>query len=160
MDIRTGFGYDVHQLVEGRDLWLGGVQIDAEKGALGHSDADVLLHVIIDALLGATGLGDIGQHFPDTDPAYKGADSKDLLKATLEIIGAKGFQVHNIDSTVCLEAPKLRPHIDEMRAKIAELVGVDVDKVSVKATTSESMGFIGRKDGIAAYAVVLVQRPA
>lgn len=157
MKIRVGLGYDVHQLVEDRDLWIGGVKIPHEKGALGHSDADVLLHVICDALLGAANLRDIGFHFPDTDPKYKDADSKLLLKEVIRLIREKGFGVGNIDSTVCLQRPKLAPHIPEMKKVIAELCGIEQGDVSIKATTTERLGFVGNEEGISAYAVVLIQ---
>ena len=153
---RTGFGYDVHQLAEGYDLWIGGIKIDYEKGAVGHSDADVLLHVICDALLGAAALGDIGQHFPDTDPKYKGIDSKILLKEVIALIEGKGFVISNIDATVALQAPKLRGHIDLMNKCIAEICNVQLDQVNVKATTTEKLGFVGTGEGISAYASVLI----
>lgn len=157
MKIRVGLGYDVHQLVEGRDLWIGGVKVPHATGAMGHSDADVLLHVICDALLGAANLRDIGFHFPDTDPQYKGADSKVLLKAVIKLLAAKGYTVGNIDSTVCLQQPKLLPHISAMQQVIAEICGIDQDDVSIKATTTEKLGFVGREEGISAYSVVLIQ---
>jgi len=157
MKIRVGLGYDVHQLVKDRDLWIGGIKIPHEKGALGHSDADVLLHVICDALLGAANLRDIGFHFPDTDPKYKDADSKLLLKEVIRLIGEKGFEVGNIDSTICLQRPKLAPHIPEMKKIISELCGIEVGDVSIKATTTERLGFVGNEEGISAYAVVLIQ---
>jgi 2-C-methyl-D-erythritol 2,4-cyclodiphosphate synthase len=154
--IRTGFGYDLHRLAEGRKLVLGGVDIPFEKGLDGHSDADVLLHAITDALLGAAALGDIGAHFPDTDPAWKGADSRVLLRQTAALIREKGYLIGNVDSTVVAERPKLRPHIDRMREHIAADLGVDADAVSVKATTSERIGMIGREEGICAMAVCLL----
>ncbi len=157
--IRTGCGYDLHRLSEGRKLVLGGVVIPFEKGLEGHSDADVLLHAITDALLGAAAMGDIGSHFPDTDPAWKGADSRVLLRKTVELISEKGYRIGNVDSTVVAERPKLRPHIDRMRACIAEDLGVETDAVSVKATTSERIGMIGREEGICAMAVCLLFRP-
>ena len=153
---RTGFGYDVHQLAEGYDLWIGGIKIDYEKGAVGHSDADVLLHVICDALLGAAALGDIGMHFPDTDPKYKGIDSKILLKEVIELIHDKGYIISNIDATVALQAPKLRPHIDTMNKCIADICSINIDQVNVKATTTEKLGFVGSGEGISAYANVLI----
>ncbi len=156
--IRVGFGYDVHQLEKGKELWLGGIKIPAEKGAVGHSDADVLLHAISDALLGAAKLRDIGYHFPDTDPSIKGIDSKEILKRSAELIREKGFEISNIDSTVCLEKPKLSPHIELMETTIAQVLGIDRDLVSIKATTSEKMGFVGVGDGITSYAVALIQK--
>ena len=155
---RVGLGYDVHQLVEGRDLWLGGVRIPHTVGALGHSDADVLLHAICDALLGAVGLGDIGTHFPDTDERWKGADSKVLLKAVVGLLHERGWIVGNVDSTLVLESPKIMPHVPAMRAVIAPILGVAEDAVSIKATTNEKMGFVGRKEGVCAHAVALVTR--
>lgn len=156
--MRVGFGYDSHRLVEGRPLMLGGLHVPHHLGSLGHSDADVLLHALCDALLGALALGDIGSHFPDTDPAYKGADSRKLLAAVVKLINDKGWNVGNVDCTVVLERPKLRPHIDGMRTVIAELLGVALDAVSVKATTNEKMGFAGREEGVCAYAVALLER--
>jgi 2-C-methyl-D-erythritol 2,4-cyclodiphosphate synthase len=156
MSYRIGFGVDFHQLAENRKLWLGGVQIPHHKGALGHSDADVLLHAICDALLGALNLGDIGIHFPNTDPAYKDIDSKILLKKTYALIKQKAYQVVNIDSTVCLEAPKIKNHADEMRAVISAILEIQKDDISIKATTTEQMGFVGRGEGLAAYATVLL----
>jgi 2-C-methyl-D-erythritol 2,4-cyclodiphosphate synthase len=153
---RIGFGIDFHQLVEGRDLWIGGIKLPHSKGALGHSDADVLLHAICDAMLGAACLGDIGFHFPDTDEAYKNIDSKILLEKTKELIAKAGYQIGNIDATICLEFPKIKPHAPEMRKVIAAILSVDENAVSVKATTSERMGFVGREEGIAAYATVLL----
>lgn len=155
--MRVGMGYDVHQLVEGRPLILGGVEIPHEKGLLGHSDADVLLHAIMDAMLGAAALGDIGRHFPDSDPAYKGADSMKLLAACREKIAEKGYQVHNLDALICAQAPKMAPHIETMRANIAAALGIDVDAVNVKATTTERLGFVGEKKGMSAYAVCLLE---
>ena len=154
--IRIGHGYDVHKLVEGRDLILGGVKIPHRLGLLGHSDADVLLHAISDALLGALALGDIGKHFPDTDPAYKGADSIVLLQNVVKLIEAQGYAVGNIDATILAQQPKLRPYIDEMRANIAKAVGAELSQISVKATTEEHLGFTGREEGIAAHAVCLL----
>ncbi|MCD8305942.1 MAG: 2-C-methyl-D-erythritol 2,4-cyclodiphosphate synthase [Prevotella sp.] len=156
MTFRTGFGYDSHRLVPGRGLWLGGIKIDFDKGLDGHSDADVLLHAICDALLGAASLRDIGYHFPDTDPAFSGIDSKELLRRTVALIKDKGFVAGNIDATVCAEQPKLAPYIEQMRQTIAGVIGIDVDSVSVKATTNERMGFVGRQEGIAAFAVALI----
>lgn len=155
--MRVGMGYDVHQLVEGRPLILGGVEIPHETGLLGHSDADVLLHAIMDAMLGAAALGDIGRHFPDSDPAYKGADSMKLLAACREKIAEKGYQVHNLDALICAQAPKMAPHIETMRANIAAALGIDVDAVNVKATTTERLGFVGEKKGMSAYAVCLLE---
>jgi 2-C-methyl-D-erythritol 2,4-cyclodiphosphate synthase len=154
--IRIGQGIDFHRLVEGRELWIGGVQIPHYKGALGHSDADVLLHAICDALLGSLSLGDIGTHFPDTDPAYKGIDSKILLQRTIELISTHGYAVVNIDATVCLQLPKVKPFVQLMREKIAAISHVSIDDVSIKATTTEQLGFIGREEGLMATANVLV----
>ena len=156
--MRVGMGYDVHKLVEGRDLILGGVKIPHTLGLLGHSDADVLIHAICDALLGATGLGDIGQHFPDTCPAYKGIDSKLLLQKTKALIDHRGYAISNIDSVVCLQRPKIRPFIDDMRHCLAEILELDVDDLSIKATTTEQLGFEGREEGVSAYATVLVYK--
>lgn len=158
MSMRVGFGYDSHRLVEGRPLMLGGIHVPHHLGSIGHSDADVLLHALCDALLGALALGDIGAHFPDTDPAYKDADSRELLAAVVNLLLAKGWKVGNVDCTVVLERPKLRPYIDAMRGVIAELLGVAIDGVSVKATTNEKMGFAGREEGVCAYAVALLER--
>lgn len=155
--MRVGMGYDVHRLVEGRKLILGGVEIPYEKGLLGHSDADVLLHAIMDAMLGAAALGDIGQHFPDTDPAYKGADSMALLRACREKIAEKGYQVHNVDALICAQAPKMAPHISAMREHIAQALETSVDNVNVKATTTERLGFVGDGSGMSAYAVCLLE---
>ena len=157
MNIRVGYGYDVHRLVEGRDLWLGGVHIEHTLGLLGHSDADVLIHAICDALLGAANLRDIGYHFPDTAPEYKGADSKVLLSRTVDLLAQHGYRVGNVDCTVCAERPKINPHIDAMKAVLAPLLRVDLDAVSIKATTSERMGFVGREEGMAAHAVALIE---
>lgn len=156
--IRVGFGFDVHQLVEGRELWLGGVLVPHTVGALGHSDADVLLHAVCDALLGAVALGDIGQHFPDTDVRWKGADSKVLLKAVVDLLHERGWEVGNVDASLVLEKPKIMPHVPAMRATMAPLLGVGEDAVSIKATTNEKMGYVGRQEGVCAYAVALVQR--
>ena len=155
--MRVGMGYDVHRLVEERKLILGGVEIPYEKGLLGHSDADVLLHAIMDAMLGAAALGDIGRHFPDTDPGYKGADSMVLLQACCEKIRAAGYRVHNLDALICAQAPKMAPHIETMRANIARALQLDVDAVNVKATTTERLGFVGDGSGISAYAVCLLE---
>lgn len=156
--MRVGFGFDVHRLVEGRDLWLGGVKIPHTVGALGHSDADVLLHALCDALLGAAALGDIGQHFPDTEAKWKGADSKRLLQAVVRLIADKGWTVGNVDCTLILERPKIMPHVPAMRATIAPLLGIGEDAVSIKATTNETMGFVGREEGVAAHAVALINK--
>ncbi len=158
MDIRVGFGFDVHQLKADYDLWLGGVKVPHEVGAVGHSDADVLLHVICDALLGATNKRDIGFHFPDTDPAYKGADSKVLLRDVVKLLHADGWKIGNIDTTICAQRPKLSPYIESMKQSIADVCGIEIDRVSVKATTTEKLGYVGREEGVSAYAVVLVQR--
>lgn len=155
--MRVGMGYDVHRLVEERRLILGGVEIPYEKGLLGHSDADVLLHAIMDAMLGAAALGDIGRHFPDTDPAYKGADSMVLLQACREKLRAAGYRVHNLDALICAQAPKMAPHIEAMRANIARALALEVDAVNVKATTTERLGFVGDGSGISAYAVCLLE---
>lgn len=154
--MRIGIGFDVHQLAEGRELWLGGVNIPAAKGALGHSDADVLLHAICDAILGALALGDIGKHFPDTDNSFKGIDSKILLQKVVGLIDEKGYRVGNIDSSLCVEKPKVMPYAEQMRLTIANICSIGIDDVSVKATTNEKMGFIGREEGLVAYAVVLL----
>jgi 2-C-methyl-D-erythritol 2,4-cyclodiphosphate synthase len=158
MKIRTGFGYDVHRLEEGIEFWLGGVKMDYEKGAVGHSDADVLIHAICDALLGAANLRDIGYHFSDNDPALKGIDSKILLKSVVDKLEDKGYTIGNIDSTVALEAPKLNPRIIEMKEILAKTMAIDIDDISIKATTSEKMGFVGKGEGIAAYANVLISK--
>ena len=158
MNFRIGHGYDVHKLVEGRRLILGGVEIPHTVGLLGHSDADVLTHALMDALLGAAALGDIGQLFPDSDPAYEGADSIRLLQAVMEHIRAAGYAVSNVDCTVLAQAPKLKPHIPQMRERLAVAMGVAVGQVSVKATTEEGLGFTGTKEGIAAHAVALLER--
>ena len=155
--MRIGHGYDVHKLVEGRDLILGGVKIEYEKGLLGHSDADVLLHAVSDALLGAAGLGDIGRHFPDTDPQYKGADSLELLRIVARKVGEAGYRVSNIDVTMIAQRPKLAPHIPQMRENIATAVGIGVDRVNVKATTEEKLGFTGEGLGMSCHAVCLLE---
>ncbi len=157
MSYRIGSGVDFHQLVVGRELWIGGVNVPHHKGALGHSDADVLLHAICDALLGALGLGDIGVHFPDTDANYKNIDSKILLAKTIELIRKEGYSIVNIDSTLCLQEPKIKPYVTAMREVIAGIVGIDVKDVSIKATTTEKMGFVGREEGLMAYATVLLK---
>lgn len=156
--MRIGFGVDFHQLVEGRDLWLGGVKIPHTKGALGHSDADVLLHAICDALLGAACLGDIGKHFPDTSSEFKNIDSKILLKKTIDLIEAEGYHIINIDSTICLEAPKIKPYVEEMQKTIADICKITIRDISIKATTSETMGFVGRQEGLQAFATALINR--
>lgn len=158
MKIRVGYGFDVHRLVEGRELWLGGIRLEHSLGLLGHSDADVLIHAICDAILGAANMRDIGYHFPDTDPRFKGSDSKVLLAETLRIVGQKGYRLGNVDATVCAERPKLKAHIPEMQQCLARVMGVDPDDVSIKATTTERLGFTGREEGISAHAVVLLER--
>ena len=155
--MRIGHGYDVHKLVEGRDLILGGVKIEHSLGLLGHSDADVLLHAVSDALLGAAGLGDIGKHFPDTDPQYKGADSLKLLEIVAQRVKEAGYRVSNIDVTMIAQRPKLRPHIEKMEANIARAVGVEVSRINVKATTEEKLGFTGTEQGMACHAVCLLE---
>lgn len=160
MAYRIGSGVDFHQLAEGRDLWIGGIKIPHHKGSLGHSDADVLLHAICDALLGALSLGDIGLHFPNTDPAYKNIDSKILLQKSFELIRSKGYSVVNLDSTLCLEAPKIKPYVQLMQETIARILHVQNEDVSVKATTTEKMGFAGREEGLMAYATVLLKKEA
>jgi 2-C-methyl-D-erythritol 2,4-cyclodiphosphate synthase len=158
MKIRVGFGYDVHQLTENRELWLGGVQIPHDKGALGHSDADVLLHAICDALLGAAGKRDIGFYFPDTSSEFKNIDSKILLQRTIQVLKDDGWKVGNIDSTLCMERPKIMSFVPEMKKVISAICEIDEDDVSIKATTSEKMGFVGREEGVNAYAVALIQK--
>ncbi len=158
MKIRTGFGYDVHKLENEKDFWLGGIKIEHTKGAVGHSDADVLIHAICDALLGAANLRDIGFHFSDQEAAYKGIDSKILLKDVVKLLEDKGYSVGNIDSTIALEVPKVNPHIPEMCKVLSEVMQIDLDDISIKATTSEKLGFVGREDGVAAYANVLIVR--
>lgn len=158
MKIRVGFGFDVHQLVEGRELWLGGIKIEHTHGLLGHSDADVLIHAICDALLGAANMRDIGYHFPDTAGEFKNIDSKILLKQTMELIREKGYELGNIDATVCAERPKLKVHIPAMQETLAQVMGVDADDISIKATTTEKLGFTGREEGLSAYATVLIQK--
>lgn len=157
MGFRIGSGIDFHQLVEGRKLFLGGVEVPHHKGALGHSDADVLLHAICDALLGAVSLGDIGTHFPDTDLRYKNIDSKILLQETLELIVKEGYTIVNIDSTICLQEPRIKPYVNTMQKTIANILGIGERDVSIKATTTEKMGFAGREEGLVAYATVLLQ---
>lgn len=158
MKIRVGFGFDVHALVEGRELWLGGIKLEHEKGLMGHSDADVLLHAVCDALLGAANMRDIGFHFPDTAGEYKNIDSKILLSRTAELIRKKGYEIGNIDATVCAERPKMKARIPEMQQMMAQVMGIDKDDISIKATTTEKLGFTGREEGIAAYAVVLINK--
>lgn len=158
MAYRIGSGVDFHQLKEGRDLWIGGVKIPHAKGALGHSDADVLLHAICDALLGALALGDIGVHFPDTDVAYKDVDSKLLLKKCFDLVNAKGYKVINVDSTLCLQSPKISPYVLQMQKIIASVIEITMEDVSIKATTTEKLGFVGREEGVMAYATVLLNK--
>lgn len=158
MQIKVGFGYDMHQFAEGRDLIIGGVKISHNKGLQGHSDADVLIHAICDALLGAANLRDIGYNFPDTSADYKNIDSAILLHKTAELLKDKGYTIGNIDSTICAENPKLNPHIAAMQKRLAEVMSIDKDDISIKATTSEKMGFVGREEGITAYAVALIQK--
>ena len=156
--MRIGLGYDVHKLVEGRDLWLGGIKIDHTLGLLGHSDADVLIHAICDALLGAANMRDIGYHFPDTADETDGIDSKILLKKTVGLIAEKGYHIGNIDATICAEHPKLNPHVPAMQQCLADVMGISTDDVSIKATTTERLGFTGREEGISAYAVALIEK--
>lgn len=158
MNIRVGFGFDVHRLVPGRDLWLGGIKIEHSLGLLGHSDADVLIHAICDALLGAANMRDIGYHFPDTSADTLNVDSKILLRKTVDLIATKGYTVGNIDATVCAERPKINPHVDAMKACLAEVMGVAEDDISIKATTTEKLGYTGREEGISAYAVALISK--
>jgi 2-C-methyl-D-erythritol 2,4-cyclodiphosphate synthase len=158
MNVRVGFGFDVHQLKEGLDFWLGGIIVPHKKGGLGHSDADVLIHSICDALLGAANLGDIGKHFPDTDPKYKGVDSKKLLKEVMLLIRGKDYKLGNVDSTICLQKPKIGLYIPEMQKVLADCMNVDTDLVSIKATTTEKLSFVGREEGVSAYATVLIQK--
>ena len=156
--VRVGMGYDVHKLVADRELWLGGIRIESSLGLLGHSDADVLIHALCDALLGAANCRDIGYHFPDNDPKYKGADSKLLLAEVMTVIGKKGYVLGNADITVCAETPKLSPYIEEMKSCLASVMMTDVDNISIKATTTEKLGFTGRREGISAYATVLIEK--
>jgi len=158
MSFRVGFGFDVHQLKVGLDFWLGGIIVPHSKGGLGHSDADVLIHTICDALLGAANLGDIGKHFPDTSAEYKGIDSKILLKEVMVLIRNRGYEIGNIDSTICLQTPKIGPYIPEMKKVLATCMNVDVDQVSIKATTTEKLSFVGREEGVSAYATVLINK--
>ena len=157
--IRVGMGYDVHQLVKGRDLWMGGIKLEHELGLLGHSDADVLIHAICDAILGAANMRDIGYHWPDTSDETEGMDSKIILKKTIELIASKGYVLGNIDATVCAEKPKMNPHIPQMQQTMADVIGCDPDQISIKATTTEKLGFTGRQEGISAYATVLLEHP-
>lgn len=156
--MRIGMGYDVHQLVEGRELWLGGIKIDHSLGLLGHSDADVLIHAICDALLGAANMRDIGYHFPDTSADTLNIDSKILLRKVIELIATKGYRVGNIDATICAQRPKINPHIPAMKACLAKVMGIDEDDISIKATTTERLGFVGKEEGMSAYAVALIQK--
>lgn len=159
MKIKIGFGYDVHKLVEGRALWLGGIQLEHTHGLLGHSDADVLIHAICDAILGAANMRDIGYHFPPKKGnEFENIDSKILLRKTIDLVAAKGYTIGNIDATVCAERPKLNPHIPQMQQTLANVMGIDIEDLSIKATTSEKLGFTGREEGISAYAVVLLER--
>ena len=153
---RIGFGYDVHQLKEGYDFWLGGIKLEHEKGAVGHSDADVLIHVICDALLGAANLRDIGHHFSDQDPQFKGIDSKILLTEVMVLIREAGFEIGNLDTTICLQLPKVNPHIPAMKTSLAEVMKVSEDDISIKATTTEKLGFVGRQEGVSAYCTALI----
>ena len=158
MNLRIGFGYDVHQLVEGRDFWLGGIKIPHKKGALGHSDADVLVHVICDALLGAANLGDIGKHFPDNSKEFKDIDSKLLLGEVIQMLKENNYEIVNIDSTVCLQSPKLAPFINQMKDELAKCINIESDRISIKATTTEKLGFVGNEKGVSAYATVLINK--
>lgn len=156
--IRIGFGFDVHQLAEGKELWLGGIKLESVKGAVGHSDADVLIHAICDALLGAAGMRDIGFHFPDTSGEFKGIDSKILLARVIELLKKENYTVGNVDCTLVLERPKINPHIEEMRKVLAPIMNVEVNDIAIKATTNEKLGYVGREEGVCAYAVALIQR--
>lgn len=158
MKIRVGFGFDVHRLVEGRELWMGGIRLEHTMGLLGHSDADVLLHAICDALLGAANMRDIGYHFPDTSADTLNIDSKILLRKTMDLVEQKGYTLGNIDATICAERPKMNPHIEEMKQCIADILKTDTDNISIKATTTEKLGFTGREEGISAYATVLIEK--
>ena len=158
MKIRVGMGYDVHQLKEGQDFWLGGIKVEHTHGAVGHSDADVLIHVICDAILAAANMRDIGYHFADTDPKFKGIDSKILLKDVLKIVREKGFEVGNIDTTICLQRPKINPHIPAMKTCLAAVMNIEEEDISIKATTTEKLGFVGREEGVSAYCVVLLEK--
>ena len=154
--MRIGFGYDVHRFAEGRELWLGGIKIPHNKGLIGHSDADVVIHAICDALLGAAALGDIGKHFPDTDPKYKGIDSKILLAETSKLLASAGFSIQNIDTTIAVQLPRIAPYIEQMQSTLSGILNLELGQVSVKATTTEKLGFEGREEGISAYAIVLL----
>jgi len=158
MNIRVGFGFDVHQLSEGKEFWLGGILVPHEKGAVGHSDADVLIHTICDAVLGAADLRDIGFHFPDTEQKYKGIDSKILLRDVMAVLRKEGYELGNVDATIALEKPKINPYIPEMKKVLAEVMSVSPGQVSIKATTTEKLSFVGREEGVSAYAVVLIQK--
>ena len=158
MNIRVGFGYDMHRFQDDRELWIGGIKIDYPKGLAGHSDADVLIHAICDALLGAVNLRDIGHNFPDTDETFHNIDSKILLKQTEQLLASKGYSIGNIDATICAEQPKLNPHIPQMQETLSTILNIDLDCLSIKATTSEKMGFVGREEGITAYAVAWIQK--
>lgn len=157
-NFRIGFGYDVHQLQEGYDFWLGGIKLAHDKGAVGHSDADVLIHVICDALLGAANMRDIGYHFSDKDPKYKGIDSKILLRDVMKLLREAGYEIGNLDTTICLQIPKVNPHIPEMKTCLAEVMGIEEGAVSIKATTTEKLGFVGREEGVSAYCVALIYK--
>jgi 2-C-methyl-D-erythritol 2,4-cyclodiphosphate synthase len=158
MKIKVGFGFDVHQLKDGLDFWLGGIKVPHTKGGLGHSDADVLIHAICDALLGSANLGDIGKHFPDSSEEFKGIDSKILLKEVVKMISERGYSIGNIDSTVCLQKPKIGPYIPEMQKVLASCINIDSEDISIKATTTERLSFVGREEGVSAYATVLIQK--
>ena len=158
MKIKVGFGFDVHQLQKGLDFWLGGIIVPHTKGGVGHSDADVLIHTICDALLGAANMGDIGKHFPDTSAEYKGIDSKILLKEVVRLLSEKGFSIGNIDSTICLQTPKIGKYIPEMQRVLASCMDIDIEDVSIKATTTEKLSFVGREEGVSAYSTVLIQK--
>ena len=158
MKIKVGFGFDVHQLKGGLDFWLGGIKVPHTKGGLGHSDADVLIHAICDALLGSANLGDIGKHFPDSSEEFKGIDSKILLKEVVKMISERGYSIGNIDSTVCLQKPKIGPYIPEMQKVLASCINIDSEDISIKATTTERLSFVGREEGVSAYATVLIQK--
>ncbi|MCK6649433.1 MAG: 2-C-methyl-D-erythritol 2,4-cyclodiphosphate synthase [Bacteroidia bacterium] len=158
MKVKVGFGFDVHQLKEGKDLWLGGIKLEAVKGAVGHSDADVLIHAICDALLGAAGMRDIGYHFPDTSGEFKGIDSKILLARVVELLKKENYSIGNIDCSLVLEKPKINPHIETMKQTLAPILGVDSTDIGIKATTNEKLGYVGREEGVCAYAVALIQK--
>ena len=158
MKIKVGFGFDVHQLKDGLDFWLGGIKVPHTKGGLGHSDADVLIHAICDALLGASNLGDIGKHFPDSSEEFKGIDSKILLKEVVKMISEKGYSINNIDSTICLQKPKIGSYIPKIQKVLSDCMNIDVEDISIKATTTEKLSFVGREEGVSAYAIVLIQK--